>query len=353
MRYVCPKVRIQINGGILHRSDDSIWWRDMCNINVLDEFIDNGFSGCFKCVCKDGKDILFWHNRWLGEQSLCFDFPDLYDLSTKKYCTVEEVIDWYGGAFRWKLEGLFSNDPSHGHSVTAAAVAGSSWARLRDCLLAYSPSEFASDTFVWSLHDNDEFTVASISSVIDSAKSCAWDYHVINSLKVMWDLKLPPKIKVFTWRLFIDRLPTRDNLLKRGVTSVVCPNCVMCGSSLESSSHIFFFCQEVKAVWNYVFTWLGIAEEISVEDFLRFEVIQEKALGSKRRIAINFVWIATLWCIWLMRNDMIFKGKVFSFEVVCTNIVFLSWSWLGCGYTKFKPNYYEWFKLPLSDNHIP
>ncbi|XP_058734139.1 uncharacterized protein LOC131605852 [Vicia villosa] len=169
----------------------------------------------------------------------------------------------------------------------------------------------------------------------------------------MWDLKLPPKIKVFAWRFFIDRLPTRDQLLKRGVALVSCPNCVLCGSSLESSSHLFFNCQEVKAVWNHVFFWLGIPEEINVEDLFCFEVIQDKVKCSKRRITINFVWVATIWSLWLMRNAMIFRGEVFSFDVVCTNIVFLSWRWLYCGYTKFKPNYYEWFKLPLSDNRIP
>ncbi|XP_058724451.1 uncharacterized protein LOC131595932 [Vicia villosa] len=352
-RYCCPKIRIQDTGGVLHRSDDSIWWRDLCKIKVLDEIIDNGFSGCFTCLCKDGKDILFWHNRWLGDFSLCLEFPDLYDLSIKKLCTVEEVMEWNGGVLRWDLDGLFSTGAAHGISASAAAAAGSSWARFRDGFLEFVPSVQDSDTFSWSFDDNNVFTVASISSMIDSAKSFAWDNQVTNSLKVLWDLKLPPKIKVFGWRFFIDRLPTRDQLLKRGIALASGPNCVLCDSSFESSSHLFFNCHMVKGVWNHVFIWLGIAEEINLEDLFCFEAIQEKVKCSNRRIIINFVWVATIWSLWLMRNAMIFRGEVFSFEVVCTNIVFLSWRWLDCGYTKFKSNYYEWFKLPLSDNCIP
>ncbi|XP_058742394.1 uncharacterized protein LOC131614872 [Vicia villosa] len=254
----------------------------MCKNNVLDDIIDNGFSGCFKCYCTNGKDTLFWHNRWLGEQSLCLDFPDLYDLSIMKYCTVAEVLEWTGGSFRWDFDGLFSAVPSHGSSSTAAAAASSSWLRFCDRVRGFIPRANGCDTFLWSIAKDKVFTVASITFAIDSAKSIAWDYQLINSLKVMWELNLPPKIKVFAWRFFTDRLPTRDQLLKRGVANVLCPNCVLCGSSLESSSHLFFNCQEVKAIWKHVFNWLGISEEINEEDMFCFEVIQDKVKCSKR-----------------------------------------------------------------------
>ncbi|XP_058733418.1 uncharacterized protein LOC131605034 [Vicia villosa] len=294
-------------------------------------------------------DVLFWLNKWLGEQPLCTEFPDLYELSNWKNCTVAEVLVRIGGSDRWDFGGLFSAGSSHGFPNTAAAAASPNWTRFCDRLRGFTPSENGCDTFSWSLDEDKDFTVASITHVIDSAKSFAWDYHLINSLKVMWELNLPPKIKVFAWRFFIDRLPTIDQLLKRGVANVSSPDCVMCGSSFESSSHLFFTCQEAKIIWKHVFIWLGISEAINVEEIICFDVIQEKVKCSKRRILINFVWVATIWSIWLMRNAIIFKGEEFCFDVICSNIVFLSWRWMYSGYTKFRPTYYEWFKLPLSD----
>ncbi|XP_058759056.1 uncharacterized protein LOC131632298 [Vicia villosa] len=321
----------------------------MCTNNLLDNIIDNGFSGCFNCSCKNGMDVLFWLNKWLGEQPLCTEFPDLYELSNWKHCTVAEVLVRIGGSVRWDFGGLFSAGSTHGFSNTVAETASPNWTRFCDRIRGFIPSENGCDTFSWSLDEDKDFTVASITHVIDSAKYFAWDYHLINPLKVMWELKLPPKIKVFAWRFFIDRLPTRDQLLKRGVANVSSLDCVMCGSSFESSSYLFFTCQEAKIIWKHVFIWLGISEAINVEEIICFDVIQEKVKCCKRRILINFVWVATIWSIWLMRNAIIFKGEEFCFDVICSNIVFLSWRWMYSGYTKFRPTYYEWFKLPLSD----
>ncbi|XP_058776563.1 uncharacterized protein LOC131650876 [Vicia villosa] len=329
-------------------SQQSIWWRDLCKINLLDGVVANGFSGSFKCCCKNGKDVLFWHNRWLGDQPLCLVFPDLYDLSSMKHCTVADILEWIDGMHSWRWEALFSAESNPGNGIPAAAATSQNWARFADSISGFLPCESSRDSFSWSFYGDNDFTVSSLAHAVDNAKSLAWDPIVINSLKVMWDLKLPPKIKVFAWRAFIDRLPTRDQLLNRGVVTVTCPDCVMCGSFLESSSHLFFYCQEVKVIWKHVFFWIGSPKEFTEEEMPCFEVIQEKVNCSKRRILINFVWLATIWSIWLMRNAIIFKGEVFCFDVICSNIVFLSWRWLCTGYTKFRPIYYEWFKLPLS-----
>ncbi|XP_058721842.1 uncharacterized protein LOC131593378 [Vicia villosa] len=347
-RYFCPKIRIQVDGGMWQRKGESIWWKDLCKINLLEDRVANDFSGSFMCCCKNGKDVLFWHNRWLGDQPLRLVFPDLYALSSKKHCTVADILEWMDGIHRWRWEALFSADSIFDSSITAAAAASQNWARFVDMLCGFLPCDLSRDTFSWSFNGDNVFSVSSLAHAVDNAKPLAWDPKVIDSLKVLWDLKLPPKIKIFAWKVFIDRIPTRDQLLNRGVVNVTCPDCVMCGSCLESSSHLFFNCQEVKGIWKHVFLWLGTPNEFTEEEMLSFDVIQEKVNCSKRRILINYVWFATIWSIWLMRNAIIFKGEVFCFDVICSNIVFLSWRWLCSGYTKFRPIYYEWFKLPLS-----
>lgn len=58
--------------------------------------------------------------------------------------------------------------------------------------------------------------------------------------KDVWHLQLPSKIKIFFWKLCLDRLPTGDNLIQRGVD--LSNYCVFCGKKEEDLYHLF---------WNY------------------------------------------------------------------------------------------------------
>lgn len=61
-----------------------------------------------------------------------------------------------------------------------------------------------------------------------------------------WRMRIPTKIKIFLWRLCVDRLPTIDNLSRR---SVVVPNfCALCGEHGESSMHLFWMCNFIRRI---------------------------------------------------------------------------------------------------------
>ncbi|GJX26389.1 RNA-directed DNA polymerase, eukaryota [Tanacetum coccineum] len=62
-----------------------------------------------------------------------------------------------------------------------------------------------------------------------------------------WVKFIPIKINVFTWRARRDCLPTRANLIRRGVF-VESGNCPICGLHEENAHHIFFQCDLAQAV---------------------------------------------------------------------------------------------------------
>ena len=62
---------------------------------------------------------------------------------------------------------------------------------------------------------------------------------VLRSLKASWESSAPLKVQVFLWLLLQDRIPTRVNLMRRGVLSVVEDTCTCCSNSPESVSHLF------------------------------------------------------------------------------------------------------------------
>ncbi|GER44715.1 RNA-directed DNA polymerase (reversetranscriptase)-related family protein, partial [Striga asiatica] len=58
--------------------------------------------------------------------------------------------------------------------------------------------------------------------------------------RMIWNLKLPPRVHLFVWRLYLNVLPTPDNLARRNVTfDGACP---LCSSATSTSLHTFFDC---------------------------------------------------------------------------------------------------------------
>ncbi|GJV50359.1 RNA-directed DNA polymerase, eukaryota [Tanacetum coccineum] len=69
-----------------------------------------------------------------------------------------------------------------------------------------------------------------------------------------WIKVMPIKINVFTWRVHLDKLPTRMNLSLKGIDilTIVCP---LCHASVESGSHIFFSCPMDHHLWRKLMRW--------------------------------------------------------------------------------------------------
>jgi len=75
----------------------------------------------------------------------------------------------------------------------------------------------------------------------------------VNSLErsmfdAVWQRQVPLKVSVFTWRLLRQRLPTRDNLLCRGIICQDGTSCIGgCGFS-ETVAHLILQCDVFGSV---------------------------------------------------------------------------------------------------------
>ncbi|XP_058759231.1 uncharacterized protein LOC131632499 [Vicia villosa] len=252
LRYHYPELKVQAPRGEMCCKDDSIWWRDINNNDLLDEFVVNGFSGCYKCNCKNEKDTLFWHNFWLGDQSLRESFPELFDMSTIKNCAVADLMVLENGRYKW-TPGLLFGSSGVLAAAAAAVLDSAGCARLCTELDVMQLNVAENDGFSWCINSENDFKVASISNIVSVSKTFAWAPNVIKLLKVMWNLKIPPKMKVFAPRFFVGRIPSNDNLLKRGMTNLDNLDFVFCGMHLENFSHLFFNCHIVKDIWKSMY----------------------------------------------------------------------------------------------------
>ncbi|XP_058732731.1 uncharacterized protein LOC131604302 [Vicia villosa] len=210
------------------------------------------------------------------------------------------------------------------------------------------PEKEGVDEFQWRLNPDGCFSVASISMLLADSKEVSWLPSTVKLLKLFWNSLVPFKIQIFMWRVCIDRLPTKDSLSKRGVLDISSNLlCEFCKIHLETSTHFFFLCNVVKALWRRIYLWLGEDLPFSLAKFFDFGIIQEKVKNVKSRKKINSIWIATAWSLWIMRNAMIFDKVAYSFDKVFYNIMFLSWSWLDSSNSLLSCSFYDWYKLPL------
>jgi hypothetical protein len=114
-----------------------------------------------------------------------------------------------------------------------------------------------------------------------------------------WDWNIPPKIKIFTWLLFENKINTWENLLKKGWTG---PSyCSLCKSNSESIDHLFIKCVFFKQVWKTTTlalkihsSWDGITLAACFDSWTRLEKIH--------RYLPPFI----CWTVWLERNLAIF-----------------------------------------------
>nr|KYP34987.1 hypothetical protein KK1_044003 [Cajanus cajan] len=65
----------------------------------------------------------------------------------------------------------------------------------------------------------------------------------------LWSKLIPIKISCFVWRAILNRIPTKQNLLRRKIIEVSKVHYVWCGQTIESLSHLFFECAFAYSVW--------------------------------------------------------------------------------------------------------
>ncbi|KAJ8447096.1 hypothetical protein Cgig2_022825 [Carnegiea gigantea] len=105
--------------------------------------------------------------------------------------------------------------------------------------------------------------------------------------KAMWDLEVPPQVKVYAWRVCRNLLPSPCNLAKR-IPSIDI-KCAICGAQEELDLHIFLECPFAEKMWE--------ASELRVG-----------AMATMNHVELSY-FVATLYECWAARNAFIFKER--------------------------------------------
>ena len=100
-----------------------------------------------------------------------------------------------------------------------------------------------SDEFRWTLTNNERFSV-------DSMYRALIQYEVpVDGHEKLWKMKMPLKIKIFSWYARRGVILTKDNLVKRNWKG--CSKCVFCPHN-ETIKHLFFDCKVADSIWSTI-----------------------------------------------------------------------------------------------------
>ena len=123
---------------------------------------------------KDGSEIRFWEDKWLGSATLREQYPALYNIVRHKGDTIAKVLESFppNVTFRRDLIGPRLQ----------------SWNILLQRLTTVQLSH-GSDVFCWNLHGNGQFSVDSMYRALIQS-----NVPVDNNTKI-WKMKIPLKNK--------------------------------------------------------------------------------------------------------------------------------------------------------------
>ncbi|XP_028223300.1 uncharacterized protein LOC114404613, partial [Glycine soja] len=191
------------------------------------------------------------------------------------------------------------------------------------------------DTWTWRVEPNGNLSTKIAYQVIKSEQFYEGQHLGFQQL---WEIKIPPKALTFAWRLLWDRLPTKDNLIKRQILidNGLCP---FWHSQPESASHLFFSCAKVLPLWWDFFSWVKEDRVIHcrpIDNFLQHHPLAGSK-GSNRRW--KMWWIAVTNTIWKFRNELIFHNQPFDISKLADSTLFLMWTWLWGWERDFKAKF--------------
>lgn len=126
-------------------------------------------------------------------------------------------------------------------------------------------------------------------------------------MKNYGDASCLPKFWVLLGSFLLERLPT-SCLGMVWFQIYMSWAVVFCFTHQKDDTHLFFSCPFSSQVWSLTYAWLGYSGLVHSQGLRHFAQHGHFLQGRKHRKVRHLVWLSITWCLWLLRNTIIFSG---------------------------------------------
>ncbi|XP_074346294.1 uncharacterized protein LOC141685071 [Apium graveolens] len=185
------------------------------------------------------------------------------------------------------------------------------------------------DIRYWHKEGNSHYSVESAFRLIQELQG-AWVSSVNSGFcRSLWNLKIPPKVKNFLWRVCSGYLPTKIALkMKHVPVSVICP---LCNRYEETTLHCLVKC----GFTQWCFKEVGVVT--NVDNSTIFVGWLEMLMGQHTNSMISRIGML-LWSIWKVRNMVVWQDTYLHVDEVVRTIHLTLDQWIEAQEFFFVPS---------------
>jgi len=240
-------------------------------------------------IIGNGSNINLWRDNWMGTPLIT-----LFNVPSSRFPTLDDKLDSIIDRGKWQIPKPLIDFPTVAENALKI-------------ILPVTP---LADRRIWK-------------NAADGVLSAKLAYHTLlpphvtlDWAKDVWRNCIPPSHSFVLWRLMLLKLPTDENLQKRGCTLVSI--CVLCGKHAETSAHLFLTCDFAVAIWR----WMG--SKLSCTFILTSSATLLTSIPQRRSSQLRDVyWAAivhTVYTIWVARNSIRFSSAHVTLHATTTKI---------------------------------
>ena len=173
-------------------------------------------------ILGSGDDIRFWTDPWCGPP-----IADSLNIPPHQATNLSAIVSDFIFDFEWYIPPVVLQSFPHISSLFSHI---------------FIPKVPLEDNLVWSDSKTGNLTLKeAFTHLTPPGQHLQW-------AKKVWSVDFPPSKSLLSWRLMHDRVPTDDQLMKRGCS--MASICSLCFSSCETTFHLFFQCSFARKLWS-------------------------------------------------------------------------------------------------------
>ena len=230
-----------------------------------------------------GDSVQFWHHNWCSSLPLKLLYPELFSIARDREASVAALLSTRNGALHWDINFLRNIQDWELESLCS----------FMDVVYSLRIDGTGVDKFCWN-------SSVSLGFSVKSYYRCLSPPPLTFPWKSLWKTKVPPRVAFFTWTAVLGKLPTIDNLRKRGM--VLVNRCCMCKAATESDDHLFLHCPLAKDLWDTALSLFGVSRVMPRQVRGMFDCWTRGLI----RHQYSLIWKALphrlMWCLWQERN---------------------------------------------------